>query len=102
MKLNKMLNKARNNKTKTTQTTLKNNGLNIKIEYRPNAEGFNSQYKDNTFWDILKKCKILLFIFKKVLKFIATKFRIINVASKGNKKRLQELYKKIIKKDDYK
>ena len=32
MKLNKMLNKARNNKTKTTQTTLKNNGLNIKIE----------------------------------------------------------------------
>ena len=50
MKLNKMLNKARNNKTKTTQITLKNNGLNIKIEYRPNAEGFNSQYKNNTFY----------------------------------------------------
>ncbi|MBF0795215.1 hypothetical protein [Mammaliicoccus lentus] len=54
MKLTKMSNKARNNKTGKSSHVISDNGIKFTLEYKPIAEGYNGQYIGNTFYVHLK------------------------------------------------
>lgn len=54
MKLEKVTEKARNNKTAKSSHYIKFTGITFTLEYRPNTDGYNGQYLGNTFYVYLK------------------------------------------------